>query len=74
MGSYRGYLSEHVDMIVRLADKGMPASEIALQLYHAGVRPPWSGGALLKSSTVSSMTSAVRRVLQASGADKSPNE
>ena len=74
MGSYRGYLSEHVDMIIRLGGEGLPASEIALQLYHAGVRPPWSGGAVPKSSTVSSMTSAVRRVLQASGADKSLNE
>ncbi len=64
MGSYRGYLSEHVDTIIRMAGRGVPASEIALQLYHAGVRPPWSGGAVLKSTAVRSITSTVRRVLK----------
>lgn len=52
MGSYRGYLSDHVDIIVRLAGEGVPAFEIAVQLYHAGVRPPWSGGAVLKRRAV----------------------
>ena len=69
MGSYRGYLSDHVDIIVRLAGEGVPAFEIAVQLYHAGVRPPWSGGAVLKSTTVRSMTSAVRRVLRMAAGD-----
>jgi hypothetical protein len=40
--SYSGYLSPHVDMIMKMYRSGAKQTEISRRLYSMGVRPFWA--------------------------------